>query len=266
MEPSYREVGDVRYMLFSMALWFQIFFLISHTWTVKCLSFLASSHLRPASFWLCFSILLTCSSETRGYHLFLAWGSFSAKQGRCLVPFKHSIFFFFCFHFYIRTFWVTNRIFNTKWLRKNEDALLLHHLLPKKNSGANLVMGIFARSGFLSITWLFPWCWIYLQALLVIPSPGGNMATLLVHTHPTPNLAAKKAINIFLHNILGPGSPWPHYSPLNQPLQVEAHDVSFARLGSHTPLELKVKWTQPLAFGWEWGRGSQSKKKICSYY
>lgn len=101
----------------------------------------------------------------------------------------------------------------------------------KKNAEANLVMGIFLRTGFLSGTWLFPWCWVHLQTLLVIPSPGGKMATLLVHIIPTPNPAVQKVLNMFLNNILGPGSPRPKFGQYSSLKHCRQRPARFGSLG-----------------------------------
>lgn len=248
LRPSHKEVGDVRDTLLSMALWFQTLLLASHVRTVKCLSLLASSPLRPTplfcpappSPWLCPSLAV----KFEGPASLWASASSSAKQGRWhLCPSKlvfgtieaHYDLFFFLLPSLCQPGPFGSQTENStqnglgKMRMHCSSTTYLHQ--KKKNAEANLVMGIFLRTGFLSGTWLFPWCWVHLQTLLVIPSPGGKMATLLVHIIPTPNPAVQKVLNMFLNNILGPGSPRPKFGQYSSLKHCRQRPARFGSLG-----------------------------------
>lgn len=262
MEPSYKEVGNVRDVPLSLALWFKSLCLLAKWGQYN------ACHLPPqaAPFLLCSSILLTLSSsrsETPGSHFsFLDFSLLFCKSSqmvsmspkvRCWELFEHIMLFFVSILISVSILLVTNsRKFNTRWLRKNYNSLLLHYAPPKRISGANLAKGIVIRMGSLSGSWLLPWCWIHLQTLL--------WALLLVARWP-PSLFTS-----FLLQIRQSEKQWMYFWAVCQDLALpDPNQVStqpwtnycrqrlakrwFTRLESHPPLELKVKLAQSMAYG-----------------
>ena len=237
MGPSYQEVGDVRDTLLNMALWFQILLLVSHARTVKCLSLLASSPLRPTALfcsappspWLCPP--LAVKFEGAG-----ASGSSSAKQGSwpCKLMYgtieTHYDLFLLPSLYQLGPFGSQTEDSTQNGLGKMRmccSSTISRQQKKKKKFRSKSGDGSFPRTGFLSGTWLFPWCWVRLQTLLMIPSPGGKMATVLIHIPSYSKSSSPKGLEYIFEQY----SLWPKFGQPSPLKHFRQRHMRFGLLG-----------------------------------
>lgn len=250
MGPSYQEVGDVRDTLLNMALWFQILLLVSHARTVKCLSLLASSPLRPTALfcsappspWLCPP--LAVKFEGAG-----ASGSSSAKQGSwpCKLMYgtieTHYDLFLLPSLYQLGPFGSQTEDSTQNGLGKMRmccSSTISHQQKKKKKKIQEQIW-----------QWEFPQNWVPLRHLAfpLVLSPFANSLDDPFpwwqdghgpYSHPfLLQIQQSKRPWIYFWTIFSLTQIWSALTP--ETLQAEAYEVWFARLGPRPPSELEVK-------------------------